>query len=76
MKRDYNVYSKVYNKKESYQDLAKEYNVEVPALVEKNVAYFNFYKNEIGYFGTARVGEKTRQVIKQFQRKLLEVIPL
>ena len=67
------LYSKRYDYLQdfvNYEELAKKHNIETPKEVLKNVAYFDFNKNQIGYYGTARVGEKTRRIVLEFFYKL------
>lgn len=52
------------------KNLQKKHNIETPKAVLKNVAYFDFNRNKIGYYGTAKVGEKTRQIVLEFFYKL------
>lgn len=54
----------------SYLDFAKTNNIEIPSEILKNVAYFDLNKNEIHYFGTAKIGETKKLIIQHFFDKL------
>lgn len=58
----------------SYEDVANKNNIITPKQVLQNVAYFDLDEDKIGYFGTAKVGEKTRPIILDFFNKLKTVL--
>ena len=67
------LYSKCYNyipNYRGYEDLATQNNIEIPKQVIRNVAGFDMQNNTIHYFGTARVGAKTKPIILAFFNKL------
>lgn len=71
------LYAKNYNHLPnfvSYEDIANKNNLTTPKRVLQNVAYFNLSKNEVGYFGTAKIGEKTRPIILEFFNKLKTIL--
>lgn len=57
-----------------YEDLAEQNNIEKPKQVIKNVASFDVQNNTIHYFGTARVGIKTKPIVLAFFNKLKTIL--
>ena len=70
------LYAKCYNyiTDYNYEDLAKQNNIEIPKQVIRNVAGFDMQNNTIHYFGTARVGAKTKPIILVFFNKLKTIL--
>ena len=58
----------------SYEDVASKNNITTPKQVLQNVAYFDLDEDKIGYFGTAKVGKKTRPIILDFFNKIKTIL--
>ena len=72
------IYSKIYGKEISYEDIAKANNIEVPFNVKKRVACINIDKNgeleSIEYFGKTRNNNQDRADCWNFAKKIVSFV--